>query len=291
MKGGVAGSMHIHPMKRKQFTRRNILRIGICGGAATLGYTAVVEPFFLELVERELPVAHLPDSLKGKTLVQISDMHVSARVSSDFLIESLDRVAALKPDIVVYTGDFVTLDEGTERGMAEVFPHLPTGRIGSAAILGNHDYGVNWADESWAEKITAALGKAGIPVLCNAVLDIGGLQILGLGDLWAEKFDLAAGLSALAPGKAALALAHNPDSLDEGDWSSYQGWILAGHTHGGQCKPPFLPPPLLPVTNKRYTAGHLPLSGGRDLYINRALGYLHQVRFNVRPEITVFTLS
>jgi predicted MPP superfamily phosphohydrolase len=46
----------------------------------------------------------------------------------------------------------------------------------------------------------------------------------------------------------------------------------------------------LPVRNKLYTAGHIALPGGRDLYINRALGYLHQVRFNVRPEVTVFTL-
>jgi hypothetical protein len=44
------------------------------------------------------------------------------------------------------------------------------------------------------------------------------------------------------------------------------------------------------VINKRYTAGHFPLSGGRDLYINRALGFLHQVRFNVRPEVTIFEL-
>ncbi|MFM2199857.1 MAG: hypothetical protein RLZZ505_3289 [Verrucomicrobiota bacterium] len=282
--------MHGQPMKRKHFTRRNILRFGLFGGGAALGYAALVEPFFLEVVERELPVRSLPSALKGKTLVQISDIHVSARVSSDFLIQSLNRVAALKPDIVVYTGDFVTLDEGTEAGMARVFPHLPTGRIGSAAVLGNHDYGVNWADANWEEKITGALDKVGIPVLCNEVLDIGGLQILGLGDLWAGKFDLAAGLSAMIPGKAVLALAHNPDSLDQGDWSGYRGWILAGHTHGGQCKPPFLPPPVLPVRNKLYTAGHIALPDGRDLYINRALGYLRQVRFNVRPEVTVFTL-
>ena len=283
--------MHSRLVMRKHFTRRKILRLGVFGGgAATLGYAVFLEPFFLELVERELPIANLPIALKGKTLVQISDIHVSARVSSNFLIESFKKVAALKPDIVVYTGDFVTLDKGTEAGMAEVFPHLPTGKIGSAAILGNHDYGVNWAEESWAEKITAALGNVGIPVLRNEVLELGGLQVLGFGDLWAKTFDLAAGLSALTPGEAALALSHNPDTVDCGDWSSYQGWILAGHTHGGQCKPPFLPPPLLPVKNKRYTAGHFSLSGGRDLYINRALGYLRQVRFNVRPEVTFFTL-
>jgi uncharacterized protein len=52
-----------------------------------------------------------------------------------------------------------------------------------------------------------------------------------------------------------------------------------------------LPPPLLPVRNKRYTAGEIPLADGRRLYINRGLGHLIQVRFNVRPEITSFRLT
>ena len=78
---------------------------------------------------------------------------------------------------------------------------------------------------------------------------------------------------------------------DQPIWGDYEGWILAGHTHGGQVKPPFLPPPMLPVRNKRYTAGAFALSGNRSLYINRGLGNLWPVRFNVRPEITLFTLE
>lgn len=259
-------------------------------GAAVLGYTAFVEPFWLELVERKLPVRNLPAGLKGRTMVQISDIHAGGRVSEKYLIESLKRVAELKPDIVVYTGDFVTVDEETENQMARVFPHLPKGKLGTAAVLGNHDYGVNWAQEEWAQRIISALAKRGIPVLRNETLEIGGLQILGLDDSWADKIDLVKGLSSLDHEAAAVVLSHNPDTADQGDWSGYRGWILSGHTHGGQCKPPFLPPPLLPVVNKLYTSGHFPLSGERDLYINRALGYLHQVRFNVRPEVTVFEL-
>jgi len=278
-------------VKRKLFTRRRILRLGVYGsGAAVLGYTALVEPFWLELVERKLPISKLPPGLKAKTLVQISDIHVGGRVSEKYLIESLDRVSELQPDIVVYTGDFISLDEKTEAQMAKVFPHLPQGKIGTAAILGNHDYGVNWAQEQWALKIIDALADLRIPVLRNETLNLAGLQILGLDDSWADKIDLVKGLASLDPDRPALVLSHNPDTVDQGDWSDYQGWILSGHTHGGQCKPPFLPPPLLPVINKRYTAGHFPLSGGRDLYINRALGFLHQVRFNVRPEVTIFEL-
>ena len=73
-------------------------------------------------------------------------------------------------------------------------------------------------------------------------------------------------------------------------WEGYEGWILSGHTHGGQCKAPFLPPPLLPVRNRRYTAGEFALDGNRQLYISRGVGHLLQVRFNVRPEVTAFEL-
>jgi predicted MPP superfamily phosphohydrolase len=98
-------------------------------------------------------------------------------------------------------------------------------------------------------------------------------------------------LRQLPSGAAALALSHNPDTADLPGWDAYSGWILAGHTHGGQCKPPFLPPPLLPVQNRRYSAGEFALSGGRRLYISRGLGHLLTVRFNVRPEITMFRLE
>ena len=60
-------------------------------------------------------------------------------------------------------------------------------------------------------------------------------------------------------------------------------------THGGQCKPPFLPPPILPVKNRRCTRGEIDLGDGRRLCINAGLGYVKRVRFGVRPEIATFT--
>jgi uncharacterized protein len=48
--------------------------------------------------------------------------------------------------------------------------------------------------------------------------------------------------------------------------------------------------PIVPIRNKRYATGHVPLAPGRDLYVNRGLGYNRRLRFFARPEITVFTL-
>jgi predicted MPP superfamily phosphohydrolase len=130
-----------------------------------------------------------------------------------------------------------------------------------------------------------------VNVLRNEVADIGGLQVAGLDDLWAEQFDAKKTIAILDPALPAIALSHNPDTADLPVWDGFTGWILCGHTHGGQCKPPFLPPPILPVTNRRYTAGEFDLPGGRRMYINRGIGHLRQVRFNARPEVTLFHLQ
>jgi hypothetical protein len=45
------------------------------------------------------------------------------------------------------------------------------------------------------------------------------------------------------------------------------------------------------VKNRRYTAGEFELTGGRRMYISRGVGHVLQVRFNVRPEVTVFHLQ
>jgi uncharacterized protein len=277
--------------------RRDFFKLGALAGASTAAgvglYTWQIEPHWEKIVERDLPVANLPRSLAGARLVQVSDVHVGPRVADDYLISALDRAAALRPDIVVFTGDFMSYRHA--RGDAQfdqlrgVLAHLPRGRLATLGILGNHDYGRNWSEPAVAARVVAEAERAGVRVLRNEVATVQGLDVIGVDDLWAHQSDTKRALDARAS-TAAIALCHNPDAMDELSWGDYKGWILAGHTHGGQCKPPFLPPPMLPVRNKRYTAGEIPLADGRRLYINRGLGHLIQVRFNVRPEITSFRL-
>ena len=279
--------------------RRDFLKLGAIAGASTAagigGYTWLIEPHWEQIVERELPVASLPPSLVGARLVQLSDMHVGPRVDDEYLVSALQRVAALRPDIVVVTGDFMSIryDKPTrdlELGqLRHVLSHLPRGRLATLGVLGNHDYGRNWAEREVAARVVAEAERAGMRVLRNEVATVNGLDVIGVDDLWARRSDTKRVLAARTS-NAALALCHNPDAMDELPWGDYKGWVLAGHTHGGQCKPPFLPPPLVPVRNKRYTAGEIPLANGRRLYINRGLGHLIRVRFNVRPEITAFAL-
>lgn len=270
------------------------MRCSIGAGVSALGaglYTWKVEPHWLEIVRRPLAIPGLPSALVGKSLVQLSDLHAGPRVADDYLLDTFGRVKALAPDLIVYTGDFTDYEPGIFAHAERIYADLPRGRLATLGILGNHDYGPRWSHPEIAARIADLLRAAGVQILRNQVAEVAGLQVAGLDDLWANRFHPSRALASLDPARASIVLSHNPDTADLPVWNGYEGWILAGHTHGGQCKPPFLPPPLLPVKNRRYTAGEFELAGGRRLYISRGVGHLLEVRFNVRPEVTVFELQ
>ena len=279
-------------VNRRQFLARSAGAL-VATTPFVIGYTLWVEPHWLEFVHRDLPIENLPAHLNGKTLAQLSDIHVGPQVSDAYLAESLQRLRALSPDIVVYTGDFLSYrpsrGDAQFQQLRDILTVAPRGTIATIGILGNHDYGVNWSQPEVAARIAQVLEQQDIQLLRNEVASLPGLDVIGVDDLWAHRADAGAAIAKRTQ-SAVIALCHNPDGLDSLDWTGYRGWVLAGHTHGGQCKPPFLPPPLLPVRNSRYTAGEIAVNEGRTLYISRGVGHLLKARFNVRPEITLFTL-
>ena len=265
----------------------------VASAVGVVGYTIGVEPHWLELVERNLAIDKLPSALEGARLVQISDLHIGPQVSDDYIVESFERVRALAPDLVVCTGDFIThrvaRREAQYQQLRTVLAHYPQGKLATVGILGNHDYGHGWGDPAVAARVASEAERAGVRILRNEVAPVAGLDLIGIDDLWSRRSDPVTAL-ALRESAAGLVLVHNPDAADEQPWPKYRGWMLAGHTHGGQCKPPFLPPPLLPVKNRRYVRGEVSVDAERTLYISRGVGHLIRARFNVRPEITLFTL-
>jgi len=272
---------------------RDAGRAAAVSAASLGGYAYAVEPHWLEMVRRELCIAALPAALDGAQLALLTDIHVGPRVSDDYLTSVFARVREIRPDIVVFGGDALTHralgGEAQYQHLRAVLSTFPHGRLATVAVLGNHDYGAGWKDFGVAARVAAELEHAGVRVLRNDAANVAGLDLVGVEDLWSGRAD-AARVLAQRTGVAAITLCHNPDGADVLDWRGFGGWIFAGHTHGGQCRPPFLPPPILPVRNRRYSAGAVAAPGGRTLYISRGVGHFLHVRFNVRPEVTVFTL-
>lgn len=277
-------------MTRKHFLKR-LFQLSVIG-SFPLFYSWQIEPFWLEFVERKLPVKNLPKELEGKLLMQISDLHVGNRFDWNFLIESFQKAQQFNPDFVVYTGDFV--NHGTSEdheSLRKVMEKGVYGKLGTFGILGNHDYGKNWKDLGSSETICKILENSGVSMLKNQQQESHGLNFIGFDDLWSPNFDPMKIMKDYNPAKANIVLCHNPDVCDKDVWNGYQGWILSGHTHGGQCRIPGVITPILPVNNRKYVSGEIDLEDGRMLYINRAIGHSFQVRFMVRPEITVFKLT
>ena len=278
-------------MNRRKFVKSTI-GLGALGCFTGL-YSWQIEPFWPEVTHVSMPIKQLPHTLVGKKLVQISDMHVGNAFDYTYIIEALQGAKNLNPDFVVYTGDYVSYEseEQLEQLNSVLQQGALHGNMATLAILGNHDYGHQWEDPQVAQSICNVLSNHKINVLRNEMFYANGLNFIGIDDYWGTNYNPEAVTMAINHDIANVVLCHNPDVADEPVWNGYKGWILSGHTHGGQCKPPFLAPPILPVKKKNYTAGRIPLDDGRTLYINRALGHLWQIRFNVRPEITCFTLE
>lgn len=278
-------------MDRRKFIKNSLF----VGTGLTIGlgiYSYQIEPFWLEFVQTSLPIKNLPKDIIGKKLMQISDIHIGNRFDYSYIIESLIEAKKFNPDFVVYTGDYISYENDEQIiQLNEVMKHFVYGKEGTVAILGNHDYGINWSQESVSYKISKLFLEKNINLLRNESLNISGLNFIGFDDYWGLNFDPSKAISKYDPHLANLVLCHNPDVCDLNFWDDYEGWILSGHTHGGQVKAPFLIPPQLPVKNKRYSSGKIKVDKLKNVYINRALGHLWQVRFNVRPEITIFKLE
>lgn len=141
-------------MNRRKFIKRTIFgTVGI--GFLTGLYTWQMEPFWLEFVQRKMPIANLPEDLIGKTLMQISDIHVGNRFNYRFIMDSFQQAQAFNPDFVVYTGDYVNYENSKQfEQLEEVLQYTVQGKIGTVGILGNHGYGKNWAEQDVADKIS-----------------------------------------------------------------------------------------------------------------------------------------
>src|SRR5215470_8907369 len=139
-----------------------------CGSLAVGLYTWRIEPHWLELTYPLLPISGLPRELDGRTLAQISDLHVGPKVDDDYIRSSLRRVQELAPDFVVFTGDWITYRGPRQiEQLRTIMQSLPHGRLATIGILGNHDYGFHWRMPEVAEQVALIVQAAGVTVLRN----------------------------------------------------------------------------------------------------------------------------
>jgi len=220
----------------------------------------------------------------------ISDIHVQGPdMPPERLARIVEQVNALNPDLVLIAGDFVSDRRASTRHytLGEAIAPLAglRTRLGAFAVLGNHDH---WRS---AAEARSALAAARVRLLDNQAVRVGPLALGGLDDDFTGQDDVARTLAAMRalPGARVL-LSHSPDPF-----ATLPGDIrlmLAGHTHCGQIRLPFVGAlSTMSDYGDRYACG-LVRENGRILIVTAGLGTsVLPLRLGAVPDLWLVTIG
>lgn len=256
-----------------------LLGLGLAlGWAGWLG--AIRDP---AVVRYRVELAGLQRPLR---LIHLSDLHGSNwDMPQVRLNRIMDQVNALRPDLVVVTGDFhaskiwdppMRMDDAVQPLTRLNAP------LGVWSVPGNHDdpYWIRWV-----------MRRFGLRLLAGDLVDLGPIQIVGSDDLIMGQRPVQ-GLRAAAaraqPGKPLIALVHEPRL-----WTMLPpnvDLLLAGHTHGGQIQ--IFGWPQFKKLDAQYLRGRFRNPGGQQMLVSAGIGTsIVPVRLGTQGEIVVVELQ
>jgi predicted MPP superfamily phosphohydrolase len=267
--------------------------------AVNLGFSAVqvdayvVEPLLVETTELSLAFEDLDPSASPVRVVQLTDTHIERNSFREASV--IAEVKALRPDIIVLTGDYLNLSNLSDPTSAAHFRQFVTqleAPYGIYALRGSVEPTLemmSWLMEGtgvvWLEQEAITVNVRGQPV-----------TLVGVACSHKQEKDTARLARAMAgvPADAfTLLLYHSPDLIREA--AGHQvNLYLGGHTHGGQLRLPFYGAIVTSsIYGKRYASG-LFEEEGTTMYISRGLGFegggMPRARFLCRPEIVSIKL-
>ena len=272
-----------------------MLILGLFIVGSVLGaYMLLVEPFRIKIVEREVVTSKWAGN-KEIRIALIADIHaIWPWMSAGHVARIVKKTNEQKPDLILMLGDYVS----THPFGVQIEPHkgiAPYEKLkspcGVFAVIGNHDmYGRG--SDGWPE----ALRDSKVPVLENDAVKIdcdgSSFWIAGLEDLWWQKADVKKTLAQVKDNNPVVFMMHNPDSFV--DVPPSVALSVAGHTHAGQIRFPFIGSleRVMPSKyGKRFGYGHIK-EDGKDLVVSGGLGTTGiPLRLLNPPEIVIVTLK
>jgi uncharacterized protein len=267
--------------------RRFLALTGGALGAAVLGADAFVfEPERVLLSRHDVRVPGLPRDLEGLRIAQVSDVHFPGNLmAAEAVVAHLKRE---RPEIVVLTGDII--EDGRALPQVAEFTRSARGSIATVATLGNWEY-----YSGAIPPLAGVYRESQVELLVNARREVAvgntSIVLVGLDDPVKGRPDIYRARAGLASGGVEIWLVHAPGIVSRRLHHEHANpaFLLAGHTHGGQVRLPFVPA-VTPSGSGRFVAGWY-----RDtfapLYVSRGVGTTTiPVRFRCPPEVPIFTL-
>jgi len=224
-------------------------------------------------------------------IVQIADPHLGPWQPVHRLRRRIERLLDHAPDLVLLTGDFLTMEgQGTPGALARALAPLAALPGRCFAIFGNHDH------EAQGE-VRAALAANGVRLLVDeeacVPTQIGDVQILGADWAREARAERIRSLLARFPRRAAhlrLLLLHDPlgfRDVPKGE----ADLTLSGHTHGGQIGLVSLGFDWTVLARSRWPDHGLFGHGTNRLYVHRGTGfYGFPLRIGVPGEASLLEL-
>jgi predicted MPP superfamily phosphohydrolase len=285
-------------LARRKFLSNTAVAAGAVPlAAAGYGFVFGRIEFEKSFVRMKLP--RLPKEFHGFRVAQLSDIHIGPFMTSSDVRYVVEMANALKPDLIVLTGDYITWDPDTQEAAVDSLTGLKA-PLGIYGCLGNHEM-MTHTEAS----ITALFARHDIRILRSerASVRVGkeSLNIIGVDYETRHRHashyshhlvrQYLEGVQPLtSPDQVNILLSHNPNTFDRAAELGID-LSLSGHTHGGQISLDFISPDLsIARLMTPYVKGHFQKPGGQ-LYVNRGIGTIAvPIRFNAPPEITLFEL-
>lgn len=292
---------------RRQFITKTGLAIASIPFAGFF-YGMVKGKYQFTVFQEDLVLKNIPDSFVGKTIVQISDLHLgSFPKTTDAIAKAVEKINALKADYIFFTGDMINERALEAEPWVDTMKNL-TAKFGKYSVLGNHDYGDYY--DPWDGKpdlieanilrLKELQEQMGFTMLRNENIKLSqgeesirliGIENWGLG--FTQAGDLKKALDGVEDEEVQILLSHDPSHWEEQVLGKTQIDVaMAGHTHGSQIG---IETPVFrwsPIKFRYQRWAGLYKEGNQQLYVNRGLGYLgYGGRIGIWPEITLFTLK
>ena len=238
----------------------------------------------LEVNEKEFGIPDLAPNFKGLTIAHASDFHMTGQMTEAFYQHLVEQINELECDLIALTGDLIDRPKCLP-WLEAVFGRL-VAPLGKYYVLGNHDCRI--ADEAM---LRGMLKKAGLISPHGQWITVehrNGQVLLAGNELpWYPGAHELSTPPRSVEGRDALKilLSHSPDQIH---WAVDRGFdlMLAGHTHGGQIRPPVVGPIVSPSRfGPKYAGGEFQV-GCTHLHVSRGVSGTHPLRFNCLPEIT-----